>query len=694
MKAIFKKLLFVCFGIVFAMLVSFGASAAAIPGDVNGDSEVNIRDAASILLYANGKPVECVNDVVDANGDGVIDQNDAQTLLESITGHEDVVLNTGDACEHELSFVEGKERGTCPESGLSEHWVCSKCSKIFKDENATILTNTAGVTIEPIHISGEWKEEVPATKTENGLKTIRCTVCDKLLESEDIPATGSIGLEYTLNSDSQSYSVSGIGTCTDTDIVIPATYEGLPVTNIGDRAFYRCLRLTSVIIPDSVTSIGDSVFWDCYDLTSVNIPNGVTSIGSYAFHSCHSLTSINIPNRVTSIEEGAFYGCSSLTSITIPNSVTSIEERAFVYCLGLESIVVDEGNTVYHSDNNCLIETASKTLIAGCKNSIIPTDGSVTCIGEAAFYGCSSLTSITIPNSVTSIGEYAFSSCSSLTSITIPNSVISIGASAFYCCYDLTSITIPNSVTSIGDEVFCYCSSLTSIAIPNSITHIGNSAFFGCSSLTSITIPNSVTSIGEYAFSSCSSLTSITIPNSVTSIGECAFVDHPKLESIVVEEGNTVYHSYNNCLIETASKTLISGCKNSIIPTDGSVTSIEDYAFYRCLSLTSINIPNSVTSVGERAFYNCSSLTSITIPNSVISIGTSAFYCCYDLTSITIPNSVTSIGDLAFYNCTNLSAFTFDGTAEEWEQVEKDYNWKLDSYFNVIHCTDGDVSVE
>ena len=181
---------------------------------------------------------------------------------------------------------------------------------------------------------------------------------------------------------------------------------------------------------------------------------------------------------------------------------------------------------------------------------------SVTSIGNEAFAGCSSLTSVTIPNSVTSIGDNAFYNCSKLTSVTIPNSVTSIGSGAFYSCTSLTSITIPNSVTSIGEWAFSGCSRLTSITIPNSVRSIGEWAFSGCRSLTSVTIPNSVTSIGEGAFYYCEYLTSITIPNSVTSIGESAF--------------------------------------------------------YYCSSLTSITIPNSVTSIGLGAFQYCFSLTSVT----------------------------------------------------------------------------------
>ena len=376
------------------------------------------------------------------------------------------------------------------------------------------------------------------------------------------------------------------------DIVIPDKVEWndqhYSVTRIGVEAFSGCSGLTSVTIPNSVTEIGFSSFHSCSSLTSVDIPNSVTSIGDCAFKECKGLTSITIPNSVTSIGTWAFTNCSSLASITIPNSVTSIGGEPFSGCSGLTSIIVEDGNTVYDSRDNCnaIIETEKNKLLLGCMNTKIPN--SVTSIGFQAFWYCSGLTSISIPNSVTSIEDQAFYKCSGLTSITIPNSVTSIGTWAFANCSSLTSITISNSVTSIGDYTFSGCSGLTSVTIPYSVTNIGGSAFSGCSGLTSITIPNSVTSIGSSVFSRCSGLT-----------------------TMIVEDGNTVYDSRDNCnaIIETDNNKLLFGCMNTKIP--NSVTSIEDQAFRNCSALTSVTIPNSVTSIGNDAFRNCSGLTEV-----------------------------------------------------------------------------------
>ena len=211
-----------------------------------------------------------------------------------------------------------------------------------------------------------------------------------------------------------------------------------------------------------VTRIGRSAFKNCKYITSITIPNSVTSIEYYAFKGCSGLSSIDIPESVTSLGGVVFSDCTGLTSLTIPKSVTSIGEGIIEGCKNITSVSVEQGNTVYDSRNNCdaIIETFSNKLIAGCQNTIIPP--TVTCIGEKAFYGCSALSSINIPNSVTTIDHFAFT-CTGLYSITFPNNLKSIGIGAFDGCTGLTSLTFPNSLESIGTHAFYECNRISTL---------------------------------------------------------------------------------------------------------------------------------------------------------------------------------------------------------------------------------------
>ena len=327
------------------------------------------------------------------------------------------------------------------------------------------------------------------------------------------------------------------------------------------------------------------------------------------------------------------YGVSKTIAVT-QKGVSAEFQNVIIYTSSDDKVVTPYERNVFGAD------IVSNTYSNG--QGVIIFDAPVTSIGDYAFYNCTSLASVTIPDSVTSIRGSAFINCDGLTrvnvnisdlaryctsnpmhsipgethlylngkeitNLVIPNSVTSIGSYAFYGCDGLTSITIPNSVTSIGGYAFRGCTSLTSVTIPDSVTSIGSHAFASCTSLASVTIGNSVSSIGDSAFRNCDGLTNITIPNSVTSIGSCAFAWCKNLTAFYGEFAS----ADNRCLV-------IDGVLNSFAPA----------------GLTEYTIPDSVTSIGSYAFYGCDGLTSITISNSVTSIGSYAFAWCENLTSV------------------------------------------------------------
>ena len=290
---------------------------------------------------------------------------------------------------------------------------------------------------------------------------------EPISDSSDTNYQATEGLEYALSEDGNSYSITGI-TTTERDIVIPAIYNNKPVTSIAESAFWSCTFIRSIRVPDSVTSIGFEAFRECSGLQSITLP---------------------------------FIG----------ETLDGTENTHFGYIFGAS-----------HSyDNNSFIPTKL--------NEVTITKGKI--IGVQAFYDCSSLTSIKIPNGVTEISWNAFRKCSSLTSFTIPDSVTSIGEYAFASC-SLTSITIPNSVTSIDNNAFSGCGSLESVKIGKGVTRLEGYTFAWCSSLTSITIPDNVTRIGERAFLDCTLLTSITIPDSLISVDDSAFCYCSSLETV------------------------------------------------------------------------------------------------------------------------------------------------------------------
>ena len=408
--------------------------------------------------------------------------------------------------------------------------------------------------------------------------------------------------------------------------------------------------------------ICDRAFFVCINLTSISVPNSVKNIGEWAFAGCSLLSSIDIPNSVISIGNNAFAGCLSLKYISIPESVICLNGNPFGDCEGeiecLSANFIYEDDVLFNKDKSEIISFRNQEI----ESYIIPD--SVTSIGDGAFWCCSSLSSLFIPNSVNSIGDGAFEGCSSLSSLVIPDSVVNIKGNPF--CYwkgkleclsasfiyednvlfnmdksklisyrnqEAKSFIIPNGVMSIEKYAFSGCSSLISISVPKSVTSIGDGAFDGCSSLSSIAISDSITSISAWTFDGCKSLRSLIIPDSVTSIGNEAFRGCSSLCSLVIPDSVTSIGdgAFDGC----------SSLRSLVIP--DCVTSIRDGAFDGCKSLRSLVIPDSVTSIGDGAFSSCSSLRSLVIPGSVTSIGDGAFSSCSSLRSLVIPDSVVNI---------------------------------------------------
>ncbi|MGN0813805.1 MAG: leucine-rich repeat protein [Candidatus Coproplasma sp.] len=528
---------------------------------------------------------------------------------------------------------------------------------------------------------------------------------------------------------------------------------------ISSYAFNNCQKLPSIDLPDGINSVGQGAFANCYSLESYTAPfvgettssnqflsyvfgNSVNSaflvpenlkkvtltkgkyLNSGAFYECEFLTEINLPDGLTEIGSQAFYGCESLTSLVIPDSVISVGQGAFEECNSLSSLTVPFvgqtpstngfisytfGSNSFYINTSVMPESLKTVTVTradalaanafyGCSHiKEINLPDNLTSVGDYAFSGCSSLTSLTVPDGVTYLGLGAFSSCNSLESLTLPfvgqtkdtntylsynfgsqngyyysyvpeslktvtvTNVDALGKYAFYNCSRITSINLPDSITSIGDYAFYYTYSLQSVNLPEGIVSIGDNAFYYNYGLSEITLPQSLTSIGDYAFCGCSSLKSLTVPDGVTSMGLGVFNNCNSLESLTVPfvgqtKDTNAYFSYN---FGSQNANYYNSVPESLkTVTVTSVDALAQNAFYNCSYVTNINLPEGITSIGDYAFYNTYNLQSVNLPEGIESIGRNAFYNNNALSEITLPESLTSIGDYAFSGCILLKSLT------------------------------------
>lgn len=461
------------------------------------------------------------------------------------------------------------------------------------------------------------------------------------------------------------------------DPIVPNYLGGYPVTAIGDWAFFENLQLTTVTLPESLTLIGNNAFCGCCNLMGINIPESVEHIGDNAFTNCYGFYDINIPSNVEFIGDNAFNGCRNLGRITlsykvssigdyafantlitelfIPSKVTSLNTTIIEGCNALTMLSVDPANPVYYSESNCIIDSATSTLVLACKDSIIPENDAVTAIGSRAFANFNDLVSINIPKNITSIGYEAFYSCDNLQTvyynskkedwekIAIADGNDPIKNAEFFFENGVSSEEpVPEGLSYdiIDGEVTItsYRGSDENLKVPAYIegypvTCIGDWSFGNSTSLINVTLPDTVKAIGYYAFFNCYSLQNINIPYGVETIKHSTFLDCYSLTTIDIPE---------------------------------TVTVIEDSVFSGCSALTYITLPDSLNTIGSCAFYNCTQITDFSLPKNVAFIGSTAFGECTMLKYLYIPAATVYIGVSLFSGCNELSTVIVDSENTEY----------------------------
>ncbi len=504
-------------------------------------------------------------------------------------------------------------------------------NKAFFDEsNSSVHTHTFDTDTYEYDNTYHWHpatcehtSEVSSKEEHTFNEDGSCWYCEYIDRTGDLPDIGQIvtapnGLEIGVGAD--YVIVLSIGSCTDTNVVIPSECEGHPVTGIADRAFEACQSIEGVVIPDTVTVIGEGAFGYCENLKSVTLSSNLTEIRPTTFIVCGALESINLPEGIETIGMSAFNGCRSLTKIIIPDSVTEIGDYAFEECVS--------ATTLYLSNT-------------------------LSTIGEAAFGGCEMLDGVMLPESLSKLGVHAFSGCA-LSSVTIPGNIREIEARAFANCRELETVTIENGVKIIGYGAF-ENSGVKTLYIPESVVTFGEDAFDECD-VESVYIED-LTAWCKASFENIDAQ-----PMNDLYAASTLYVDNVALTELSVPAGITAVKDY-----------AFMGVSLDSIDLPSSVTAIGKHAFEKC-GISEINILGDITDIGSYAFaYN--DFESFVIPSEVTRISQGAFMSCEKLASVTIHKNITHIDPFAFWSCIGLAEINYGGTSDDWALVLKDYEW-------------------
>ena len=408
--------------------------------------------------------------------------------------------------------------------------------------------------------------------------------------------------------------VTGIGSVTSDEVVIPPSRYGEPVVAIYNSAFDSNKKIKRVILPDTIIKIMVDAFADCRSLEYINLADctRLNEIQKCAFFGCLSLKTVELPDSITSInnnyDNNIFAHCISLEYVKLPSKLTDFKGNWFTDTPRLKSLTLPDTLTVLGT-----------SALAGTYIETIKIPESVTVIGSSAFRE-SHIEFLEIPESVTEIGDYAFSK-TPIETIKIPKNVTKIGNYAFKeSAIKRIEFEEGCKLTELGDFVFESCNNLESFVIPPSVTIIGSDPFRGCKNLKSVTFEKNSNLKRLPVLPSGSEITEFIIPNTIEEISNSAFSGLAKLKKVVIEDNSELKALPSSCFSNCSSLITVDFGKNSKIKT------IKSGAFRNCSKLTAIDIPKSVTLIENSAFYNCTSISSVVIPAGVVNIGAKAFY--------------------------------------------------------------------